>query len=228
MGMRQLAGLAICFSSLTGAAPGQRITAEEREDAVVQLAEKLVEYYVFEDVAEECADQLYERLAEGAYDDKSMLASFAHALTDDLQKLTKDKHLRVMPGGMRSMPEHPEEEGGEHQISPEQRRQMARSNFGFQRVEILPGNVGYLDLRGFQDVSVAGDTVHAAMSFLANADAVAAEPPYPGLCMKTRVFDVTSADEENYVNMAQHRLHRSLKRKRRISQGFLRLRFRLE
>ena len=46
------------------------------------------------------------------------------------------------------------------------------TNFGFEKVERLAGNVGYLDLRGFLPPQVMGDTAAAAMNFLANVDAV--------------------------------------------------------
>jgi C-terminal processing protease CtpA/Prc len=49
---------------------------------------------------------------------------------------------------------------------------MARDNFGVQKVEVLPGNVGYLDLRFFPPASAGGATAIAAMNLLGNADAV--------------------------------------------------------
>jgi hypothetical protein len=48
----------------------------------------------------------------------------------------------------------------------------ARQNFGFMRVERLPGNIGYVDFRAFMPPAVAGDTATAAMTFLASTEAV--------------------------------------------------------
>jgi len=48
----------------------------------------------------------------------------------------------------------------------------ARVNFGFEKLERLEGNIGYLDLRGFLPAALAGETVTAAMNFLANTQAV--------------------------------------------------------
>jgi C-terminal processing protease CtpA/Prc len=45
-------------------------------------------------------------------------------------------------------------------------------NFGFEKVERLPGNVGYLDLRGFLPAQLGAETVVAAMNFVANTDAL--------------------------------------------------------
>jgi C-terminal processing protease CtpA/Prc len=48
-----------------------------------------------------------------------------------------------------------------------------RLNFGFERVERLPGNVGYLELRSFGfDTSDVADVAAAAFDFLANTDAL--------------------------------------------------------
>jgi C-terminal processing protease CtpA/Prc len=47
-----------------------------------------------------------------------------------------------------------------------------KSNFGFEKVERLDGNIGYLDLRGFFDAEAAGETAAAAMNFLGNTDAL--------------------------------------------------------
>ena len=44
--------------TLTTPAVGQRLSREEREEAVVRISELLIERYVFEDVAEACADYL--------------------------------------------------------------------------------------------------------------------------------------------------------------------------
>ena len=49
---------------------------------------------------------------------------------------------------------------------------MQRRNCTFERVEILPHNIGYLKLNWFPDVSVCEATARAAMASLNNADAI--------------------------------------------------------
>jgi retinol-binding protein 3 len=49
---------------------------------------------------------------------------------------------------------------------------MRRQNYGFEKIERLPGNIGYLDLRGFFPPDEGGATAVAAMNVLSNSDAV--------------------------------------------------------
>src|SRR5262249_36093703 len=49
---------------------------------------------------------------------------------------------------------------------------LRTSNCGFEKIERLPGNVGYLEFRQFAPPGICADTASAAMNFLANADAV--------------------------------------------------------
>jgi C-terminal processing protease CtpA/Prc len=64
----------------------------------------------------------------------------------------------------------------EDSLSDEEEERMLarlrRNNFGFAKLEHLAGNVGYLDLRGFNEARWAGRTAVAAMNFLAHSDAV--------------------------------------------------------
>ena len=48
----------------------------------------------------------------------------------------------------------------------------ASINFGFEKVERLKGNVGYIDLRGFTPAEFSAETIVAAMNFVANTDAL--------------------------------------------------------
>jgi C-terminal processing protease CtpA/Prc len=87
-----------------------------------------------------------------------------------MHSVCRDLHLAVRPLPPRDA------EAAEAPSEEEQRRRRLEAarydNFGFQKIEKLPGNIGYLDLRGFYDASVGGETAVAAMNFLANSDAL--------------------------------------------------------
>src|SRR4030095_12794544 len=70
---------------------------------------------------------------------------------------------------------------GAREVSPDnlsdqekaaQREFLQKINFGFEKAERMQGNVGYLEIDGFVPVEFGADTASAAMSFVANSDAL--------------------------------------------------------
>ncbi|MDX1385165.1 MAG: hypothetical protein R3190_16045, partial [Thermoanaerobaculia bacterium] len=123
---------------------------------VAAISEALEQTYVFEDKAREMIALLDAELERGAYAGRDSLESLAADLTEDLQSVSHDLHLRVwaLP------PDAPPEDTPE--AREERRRRFAEAaradNYGFHKVEILPGNVGYIDLRGFREAAMGGET----------------------------------------------------------------------
>jgi len=166
--------LALTGIALTGAAPPQQdlvttIDDEKCEAVVFALADLIEEHYIFEEEAAEIAEKLKQQLVTGAYDGLTIPGALAGALTRDVRSVNNDLHLGVRPLGpddLRSADEDPAESRRAYLA------QARASNYGFQKIEIMAGNVGYLDLRGFTDASIGGETAIAAMAFLANTDAL--------------------------------------------------------
>lgn len=125
--------------------------------------------YIFADVAEKMAADLRTRLANKEYDAVVDPKAFAETLTRDLQSVSHDKHLRIIfdPNGLAQRGGPPTAEERARQLAEERRR-----NFGFDRVERLDGNVGYIDLRGFSGTPESRGPAVAAMNLLADTDAL--------------------------------------------------------
>lgn len=112
---------------------------------------------------------LRERMQRKEYDNITSPADFATALTTHLREVSHDKHLRVFYAKGDDLLPGPDSDPGARQ---RYREMAAKRNFSFEKVERLSGNVGYPDLRGFEDPEVAAETAAAAMTFLANTDAL--------------------------------------------------------
>ncbi len=173
-GMRALlSAVVLLVSTAAQAQPGrgEPVDAAARAKIVESVSKKLNEAYVFPEVAKKMEASLRQKLKAGAYDKLARSDELAEALTRDLQAVSKDKHLSIHfmspppPGREPNAPPTPE-------AREEFRREMASMNFGFEKLERLTGNVGYLDLRGFMGAEIAGETAISAMSFLANSDAI--------------------------------------------------------
>lgn len=147
---------------------GEAELAPERLEALVEaLARTIEENYVFPDVAHTIAETLRERLFDGAYENAS-LETLAARLTTDLRSVNSDRHLSAWVVPPRSAQPAPDPALREQ----EERAELRRTNYGFRKLEILEGNVGYLELDGFLPIELARDTAAGAMAFLANVDAL--------------------------------------------------------
>ncbi len=163
---RSILALALLFN-LIGFGFGQSptnsaIDANTRQEVIEGAIKALNDAYVFPETAKKMEQALRERAQRKEYDNVNDAGEFARLLTAHLQEVSKDKHLRVFlsSGSRFGTPQ------------PQQREMAAKLNYGFEKAERLSGNVGYLDLRGFEQATAASETASAAMNFLANTDAL--------------------------------------------------------
>jgi hypothetical protein len=154
-----------------GNPPDMAIDAATRATVVEGLIKLLNENYVFPETAAKMEKALRDHQEKKDYDQITSPTAFAETLTSHLQEISHDKHLRVRYS-IRPLPP----ESANREPTPEQEAQfrdmMRITNCGFEKVERLPGNVGYLDFRQFAPPSMCAETAAAAMNFLANTDAL--------------------------------------------------------
>jgi hypothetical protein len=147
-----------------------KIDAATRTRVIDGAIANLNESYVFPETAKKMAEAVRARQKKGEYDSVTDGDTFAKMLTENFQEVSHDKHLRV-DFSPAKMPERPAGPPDAEAVA-RHRKQMERMNCGFDKVEILPGNVGYLKFDMFADPEVCGPTAVAAMNFLANVDAI--------------------------------------------------------
>jgi tetratricopeptide (TPR) repeat protein len=171
MNRRDLAFLLVAcmFLSSAKAQETKPMTAQAKKAAVERIGTLLVEQYVFEDVAKQCAAHINKKLSDGVFDPLKEVSQFAEALTRELQSISHDKHMRVMPA--------PGRPAGDDTPNPfldniRTQQMTASRNFGVARAEIFDGNVGILDIRGFPPTESARATVSAALKVLENVNAL--------------------------------------------------------
>lgn len=153
-----------------GSMPGMGpVTADERQEVVARIVTLLEERYVFPEIGIESGRKLRAELDRGAFDAMTDPKEFATALTTTLQGVNHDKHMRVVVKQAQAVREDLGDPIAQHM---RQRQQAEEANFGFNRIERMDGNIGYLDLRGFAPAGVARETAVAAMRMLAGADAI--------------------------------------------------------
>lgn len=152
-------------------APDAPITAAERNEALDAIARALTEKYVFPDRAAEVVKSLRARRKRGDYDAIGTGQALATTLTKHINEVLKDAHFRVRFSKER-LPER-------KQVDQPSEEELARYgefekqvNGGFEKVERLPGNIGYVEVRSFGFPGRGFEAATAAMGFLSETDAL--------------------------------------------------------
>lgn len=159
----------VCFLFISSRLTAQEITREQKEETVNNLAKLLEDNYVFPDVGKDCAAHIKDKLKDGSFDNVSDKKELAELLTTELQSISKDKHMRVrVPGGMM-----PQDESSNPLFEQFKfMKERGEENYGFRKVEMLDGGIGYIDLRGFANSDKAYEVAVLAMKFIKNSNAV--------------------------------------------------------
>lgn len=144
-----------------------------KQQTVKKISSLLNDNYVFPETAKKMDEYIKSRLNAGAYDTINDPMMFADILTQDLQSVSNDKHIRVRfsPEDAKRLIEQ-EKNGNDPEDEKHWNEQMKKENYGFKKVERLPGNIGYVDFRNFASPDYAKETITSVMGFLANTDAI--------------------------------------------------------
>jgi hypothetical protein len=124
--------------------------------------------YIDPDVGSRADAKLRESLAAGRFAAASTADELAPMLSRDLYEVSHDKHLAV------EAVKNPLDASRPAAGQSDEARALAarRANYGIRRVEVLPGNVGYLNLVTFFRPEEAREAIAAAMKLLSGADAL--------------------------------------------------------
>jgi hypothetical protein len=149
-------------------AQGATIDAAEQQRVFDAVIENLKDHYYDHNIAQKMADALLAH--EQAGDDAlSSGDAYARLLTRQMRDVSHDLYLDVVysPEPLPDLSRTP---------SPEDRapyrRMLEQQNCTFEKVEILPHNIGYFKLNSFPEAEFCGQKAMAAMAALNHADAV--------------------------------------------------------
>jgi len=161
--------LSLVFALSAASAAPPEVPLTERKAAVETLAKSLDDTYVFPDKGKQAADKLRARLKSGAYDLMADGPEFAKTVSADVQAVISDAHfsVRYSPNVL------PKRDNIEEPSAAElegMRTYARRMNYGFERVERLPANIGYIKFNGFSDPAGAAERIAGAMKFVQGTD----------------------------------------------------------
>lgn len=172
--------LAFLLAAAAAAAPaqGQRppdfaVSPEKREALIQAIEAELRDKYVFPERLDEAFGRLRPKWSSADFRKLDHALPLLERMNADLQDVFHDRHLNLSlastkPPGMFGDPE---------KADPKQLEQLQAFerlvHYGVVRAEILPGNVGVLELRNFSSKSPGQSKAYAAaMTFLGETDAL--------------------------------------------------------
>ena len=154
------------------------ISKKEKQAAIENVKESIDSNYVFVDKAKRINKALDSIYASGRYNPVNEYKAFATTLTDDLLTISKDKHFEVQYRPDLAESRRKREAENDDQIEEHEETfdinywYSQKINFGFEKVEILEGNIGYIKLTFFDIFQWVKPTIDATMGFVANTDAL--------------------------------------------------------
>jgi hypothetical protein len=151
----------------TPASPqGAPLSEEERGQVVAKVLSELERKYVFPDVARRQLPELKKRWKAAALAKHTHVDSLVKAMNADLAELFNDGHLFLLTPNVTM--------GIEEQSPAEQDAFLRKVHYEIRRVEVLPGNVGYLRLDLFAPYALEGfrRALADAMNFVSDTDAL--------------------------------------------------------
>lgn len=137
---------------------------DELVSTVNSIASILRDEYVFPELGDQMARDILDRLSRGEYEGIEDERRLAERITADLRALSNDRHLGVVHS--------PRTRSSPAAVPSRSAEDLRRENYYFRKVELLPGNMGYLRFDLFNADDEAKQIASAAMVFLAHADAI--------------------------------------------------------
>jgi peptidase S41-like protein len=153
------------------APPTPTLSPAERAAALKSVTAVLQESYVFPEMRPKLVERLRRSAEAGRYEVDDPRA-FADRITEDLRDIAHDGHLsiRFAPAEYAAATAAPASNQGSEEL---ERRQALRDHYGLAELKILPGNIRYLRITGFEWVrDETGAAYDDAMRFLKEGDAI--------------------------------------------------------
>ncbi|QTE34663.1 S41 family peptidase [Mucilaginibacter gossypii] len=158
------------FSTGMVCAQTVNLTKKVKSETVEKIFASLKANYIYLDTAIKMGSFIQDQLKSGSYDTIQNPAAFAARLTSDLLSVYRDGHLSISYDPLFTSA------NGKTDTIMEKERMLKfrkRVNFGFDKAEILPGNIGYLKIGGFfEPDSAAKIMTLAAFRFVSNSESL--------------------------------------------------------
>ncbi|MEP6898818.1 MAG: S41 family peptidase [Rhodanobacter sp.] len=141
-----------------------------RSEVIDGIVANLDRSYVFPDKAAAMGKSLRAQLQHGDFDSITSAETFASTLTDALRRNSHDPHLQVLYFEDAIPPAS--DQGDSPADKAAELSESRRFNFGFNNVDRLPTDIGYIDMHQFGRPDQIATRVAAAMTMISDTKAL--------------------------------------------------------
>ena len=150
-----------------------QVTKEQKSEAIDSVIKLMNERYIFPETAKQIELHLRTQQTKKSYDTITSAEGFASALTTDIRSICNDKHVSIRYS---AEPLNVDRGRNFMQIPDEERKSYAEflrfENYGVRKIDILRGNIGYIDFKFMCGTEYAGDFYAAMMNYINHTDAL--------------------------------------------------------
>lgn len=146
----------------------QTLSGQQIQEALDSVTKTLLTQYVFPDKAQQMVAKLHQQQKAGLYKNISDANSFAAKITTDLRSVYPDQHLKLEYAPQRENPSQNQSSAPNNDLSIF----LKKENYGISKVEILKGNIGYVDFGFFCWSEEVPHIYSSLMNYLAHTDAL--------------------------------------------------------
>jgi hypothetical protein len=169
-------GILLVIASCTTAAFGQfspnqqdlQISSDEKTQLIDTILKAVKTSYVFPEISLEIETAILKNQRKGGYNKIRSSKEFADTITNQLALISNDKHLHVLFSH-----DTVQQKTDKEPPLPDFIKTFAvQNNFGFNKLDILDGNIGYMNILGFFPLDEATNKAIASLDYLSNTQAL--------------------------------------------------------
>ncbi len=139
----------------------------DTSEVLADITERVKSHYIDKETYKKVDSLFQSELKKGTFNELNK-KDFAALLTQKLRTTIKDEHFFV---------KYLENYTAEKQMSEKEKVKLndehnSLENFGFETVQRLPGNIGYINYKGFASPEASEKTLAAALNFVANTNSL--------------------------------------------------------
>jgi hypothetical protein len=160
--------LIIMTSSFAQTKEQKLVTVESQKAIIDKLANEISDRYLFKNVGQLLADTL--KVYKGKIKETVSVADFSEKITSILRIKSNDSHLMFYYDSLK-FKSYLLDDSEKRKLEFEREKNI---NFGFTKVEILEGNLGYIQMVKFSDFSddVAKKKIASVMNFVQHTNSL--------------------------------------------------------